>query len=185
MRDLHRAELGPAHRAEVRRLRRLLRQRRVVVGDRRDRVERQVELVAPAELEARLGQSVVAQLRARVALGEVGGVGRDLVGDHALLDVVAVGEAQVLLGRDVAEQGGPGRADGRRANRRRDVVVAWGDVRGQRAQGVEGRLGAPVELLGHVLRDLVERDVAGALVHHLRIKFLKKKNRIEDDNKRG
>ena len=33
-------------------------------------------------------------LGAGVALGQVGGVGRDLVGDHALLDVVAVGQAR-------------------------------------------------------------------------------------------
>ena len=151
----------------MRRLRGLLRQRRIVVGDRRDGVEREVELVAPAELEARLGERVVAELRARVALGEVGRVRGDLVRDHALLDVVAVREAKVLLGRDVAEQRRARRADRRRADRRGDVVVARRDVRRERAQRVEGRLGAPVELLGHVLGDLVERDVARALVHHL------------------
>ncbi len=37
---------------------------------------------------------------------DVGGVGRDLVGDAALLDVVLLGQAQVLLGRDVAEHRG-------------------------------------------------------------------------------
>ena len=146
----------------MRRLRRLLRQRRVVVGDRGDGVKREVELVAPAELEARLGQRVVAQLRARVALGEVGRVGRDLVRNDALLDVVAVGQAEVLLGRDVAEQRGARGANRRGADRARDVVVPRGDVSGQGAQRVEGRLRAPVELFLHVLGDLVQRHVAWA-----------------------
>ena len=37
-------------------------------------VEDEIELIAPAEFEARFGQRVVAQLRAGVALGEVGDV---------------------------------------------------------------------------------------------------------------
>jgi len=51
--DLHRAELGAAHRAEVGGLGAFGGQRLVVVVLRRVGVERQVELVAPAELEAR------------------------------------------------------------------------------------------------------------------------------------
>jgi hypothetical protein len=47
------------------------------------RVEAEVELVVPAEFEARLAQRVVADLRARVALGQIGGVGGELVGDDA------------------------------------------------------------------------------------------------------
>jgi len=62
------------------------------------RVQAEVELVVPAELVARLGERVVADLGAGVALGEVGGVGGELVGDDAFLDVVLVREAQVLLG---------------------------------------------------------------------------------------
>ena len=50
----------------------------------------EVELVLPAKLEARLGQRVVARLRAGMPLGQIRGVGGDLVGDDALLDVVAV-----------------------------------------------------------------------------------------------
>jgi len=40
-----------------------------------DGVEAEVELVFPAELEAGLGEGVVAVLGAGVAFGEVGGVG--------------------------------------------------------------------------------------------------------------
>lgn len=80
----------------MRRLGRLGRQRLVVQGGRRRRVQRQVELVVPAELKAGLGEGVVAEPRAGVTFGQVGGVGGDLVGDDAGLDVVAVGQAQVL-----------------------------------------------------------------------------------------
>src|SRR5215510_7475782 len=52
--DAHGAELRPAHRAEVRRLVRLLGQSLVVELLRRRGVERQVELILPTELEARL-----------------------------------------------------------------------------------------------------------------------------------
>jgi hypothetical protein len=76
----------------------VLGQRLVVVGAGRVGVEGQVELVLPAEVEAGAGEGVVAQLRGRVALGEVGGMGRDLVGDDARLDVVAVREPRCSFG---------------------------------------------------------------------------------------
>jgi hypothetical protein len=62
--DLHRAEVRAAHRAEVRELVRVLGQRLVVELLGLLRIEAEVELVLPAELEARLGQRVVAHLRA-------------------------------------------------------------------------------------------------------------------------
>jgi hypothetical protein len=52
----------------------------------------------PAELEAGLGEGVVAVLGAGVALGEVGGVGGDLVGDDAVLDVLRSGRPRCSLG---------------------------------------------------------------------------------------
>ena len=92
---------------------------------------------------------------------------RDLVGDHAHLDVVAVGQAQVLLRRHVAEHGGAEPADHGGADAGRDVVVARRDVGRERPQRIERRLAALLELLVHVDLDLVHRHVAGALDHHL------------------
>ena len=91
VRDAHGTELRPAHGAEMRHLVPLLRQRRVVEGAGSVRVERQVELVLPAEIEARARERIVTGTRSRVALGEIGGVRGDLVGDDAHLDVVAIG----------------------------------------------------------------------------------------------
>src|ERR1700712_60325 len=68
LRDLHRAEVRAAHRTEMRDLRRILRQRFVVEFARLVRIEAEVELVLPAELEARLRERVVPHLRARMTL---------------------------------------------------------------------------------------------------------------------
>ena len=114
-----------------------------------------------------LRQRVVALLRPRMLLGEVGGVRGDLVGDHPGLHVVPVRQAEVFLGRDVAEHRGAGLRDHGRADRGGDVVVGRRDVGGQRAEGVERRLLAQLLLEPHVLHDLVHRDVPGALDHHL------------------
>ncbi len=95
LRDFHRAEAWAAHRAEVRDFGGLFGQGFVVEFARLVRVEAEVELVFPAELEARLGQRVVANLRAGVPFGEVGGVRGNLVGDDAFLHVVLVRQAQI------------------------------------------------------------------------------------------
>src|SRR3546814_1192852 len=67
-------------------------------------IERQVELVAPAEFKTGLAKRIVANLGGRVALGEVGGMGRELVGDDADLHIIAVGQPEMLLGRDIAKR---------------------------------------------------------------------------------
>src|SRR5262249_22669719 len=58
--DAHGAELRPAHRAELGGLEPLLRQRLVVHRPSRVRIQRQLELTIPVELETRLRQLVVA-----------------------------------------------------------------------------------------------------------------------------
>src|SRR5688572_22232428 len=68
LRDLHRAEMGTTHRAKVRALRGRRRERLVMELARGLRIERQVELIVPAELEPRTRQRVVARLGARVPL---------------------------------------------------------------------------------------------------------------------
>jgi hypothetical protein len=117
-------------------------QRLVVILLRCVGVERQVELVAPAEFEARLAERIVAHLCGGVAFGEVGRVGGELVGHNADLHIVAVGQAQMLLGRDVAEHRRAVPADHRRADAAGDMVISRRDVGGQRPKRVEGRFAA-------------------------------------------
>jgi len=61
-------------------------------------VERQVELVFPPELEARLAHGVVAHLCAGMSLGQVGGVSGYLVGYHAVAHILEIGEGKMFLG---------------------------------------------------------------------------------------
>ncbi len=93
----------------------------------------------------------------------------DAVGHQAFAHVVLVGQAQVFLGRDVAEHRRAEPADHGRTDRGRDVVVAGRDVGGQRAEGVERRFAAHGQLLVHVFLDQVHRHVAGALDHGLHV----------------
>ena len=133
------------------------------------RVQGQVELIFPAKLKARLGQGVVPQLGRRMPLGQVGGVSGDLVGDDAIFHIVLARQSQVFLGGDIAQHGRAVPTNHGRAYGRGDVIVAGGDVRRQRPQGVKRRLSATLQLLLHVLLDQLHRHMAGAFYHHLHI----------------
>ena len=98
-------------------------------------------------------------------------MGCNLVGNQALLHVVAVRQAQVFLGRHVTQHGCAIPADVGRAHGRRDMVVAWRDVGDQRAECVERRFETGFELFVHVLFHQLQRHVAGAFDHHLHIVF--------------
>ena len=153
----------------MRHLVRLLGQGLVMHRPRGLGVEAQVELILPAELEPRPAQRVVADPRRRVALGEIGGVGRDLVGDHPHLHVVPVRQPQMLLRRHVAEHRRAEPADHRRADAAGDMIVSRRDVGGERPQRIERRLAADRQLLVHVRLDLVHRHMARPLDHHLAV----------------
>ncbi len=132
-------------------------------------IEGEAELLVPVEGEAGAAEGVVAVARALAMAGHVRGVGGDLVRDDALLDVLLVGEPEVLLRRHVAEHGrarvaGHGGADGGR-----DVVVAGRDVGDERPQHVERGLVALLDLALDVHGDLVERHVPRPLHHHLHV----------------
>ncbi len=88
--------MRPAHRTEVRQLVRVLGQRLVVELLGLFRIQTEMELVIPTELETRLAQGVVAHLRARMP-GEVGCVRGDLVGHDAVAHVLPIGQTQMLF----------------------------------------------------------------------------------------
>jgi hypothetical protein len=69
---------------------------------RRNRVETEIKLVLPTEFEPCFREGIVAILRTGVALGEVGSVGGNFVGDHPVFDVLPVRQAKVFLRSDVA-----------------------------------------------------------------------------------
>src|SRR5580658_1991702 len=169
VRDAHGAEFRSAHGTEMRHLVPFLGQGGIVEGAGGIRIERQVELVSPTKIKARPRQRVVSGARARVTLGKIRRERCDLVGDNAGLDVVAIRQSQVLLGRDVAQHRRAEPADHGCADGGGDVVVTGCDVSRQRTQGVERRLATDRELLVHILLDLVHRDMSRALDHHLAV----------------
>ena len=153
----------------MRHLGRLLGQGFIVKSPSRIRIQAQVELVFPAELEARLAQRIVADLRTGVAFGKVGSVGSDLVGNDPGFHIIAVGQAQVLLGRDITEHGTAEPADHRRADTRGNVVIARSNIGGQRPQCIERRFVAALQLLVHVLLDQLHGHMTRPFNHHLNI----------------
>ena len=139
-----------------------LRQGLIVKFAGRFRIERQIELVFPAKFEACFADGVVAVLRAGVALGQIGGVGGDLVGDDPVFDVFFVGQSEMFFRRDVTKHGAAVPADHGRADRAGDVIVAGRDVGREGTERVERRFVAPLELFLHVLFDHVHGNVARA-----------------------
>ena len=103
-----------------------------------------MELILPAELIARLTHSVVAVVCAWVSLGEVGRVGCELEGDDTLLDIVLVGQTQVLLAGHVAEHRSATPRNHSTTYGTGYVVIAWGNVSDQRTERVERRFVAKV-----------------------------------------
>jgi len=91
-------EWGPAHRAEMGGLDGGRGEGLVVERAGSVRVEGQVELVFPTEFESGVGHRVVPGLRAGVALGQVGGVGGDLVVITPVLTSPRFGSPRCSLG---------------------------------------------------------------------------------------
>ncbi len=98
-------------------------------------------------------------------------MGRDLVRDDAILDVLLIRQTEMLFRRDVTEHRRSIPADHRGADRACYVIVAGRDVRNQRAERVERRFIADLELLVDVLFDQVHRNVSRSLDHHLDVMF--------------
>ncbi len=96
-------------------------------------------------------------------------MGGEFVGDDADFHIVTIGQAEMFFGRDVAEHGAAEPADHGGADAAGDVIIAGGDVCGERPERVEGGLAADFELLGHVDADLVHGHVAGAFDHDLAV----------------
>ena len=133
----------------------------------RDRIETQVELILPAELEACLAQRIVTILSSRMTLGQVRSMGRNLVSDHPILHVLLVGQTQVFLGSYVAEHRASEPTDHRSPDAAGNVIIARSDIRREWPEGVKRSFLAPLQLLGHVLFNHVHGDMTRAFVHHL------------------
>src|SRR6266481_7047215 len=90
LRDVHRAEFRPAHRAELRLFVEIIGKILIVHLPRRFRIERKFKLFIPIKQESRIAQSVIAVARPRPVPRHVRGVRRNFVRDHALLHVFRI-----------------------------------------------------------------------------------------------
>ena len=180
----NRAEFRPAHRAVLVVGRRMI-DRFLVHFLRRLRIERKLELPRPVEIVPRPAHFVVPVLRMRPMTGHVGGMSGDLVRDHPRPNVVDVRKAQVLFRRDVAEHRNPVVGRERSADGTGDVVVPRPNVADERTEDVERRLVAPLDLVLHVLLDLVHRHVARPFDHNLAPVFPRLEGQLAHDLQLG
>ena len=165
--DAHGAEVGSAHRAELSAVEMSF----AVVFFSAVGVEAEVELVFPAELIARLGEGVVANLRRGMSLGEVSGVGSDFVGNDSDSDVFSVGQREVFFRSDITQHGCAERTDVGSADGRSDVVIAGSDVRDERAESVERCFVTLLDLALHVFGNLLHGDVSRSFNECLDVVF--------------
>mmetsp|Transcript_19699 Transcript_19699/g.32322 ORF Transcript_19699/g.32322 Transcript_19699/m.32322 type:complete len:290 (+) Transcript_19699:94-963(+) len=167
--NLHTAELRSTHGAEVARFGCIRVKSFIVEGTGRHRVQSKVELIVPTELKAGLGQGIVTSLGSRELLGQVSSMSSNLVSNDSSLDIVTIGETQVLLGCNVAKHCSSQRSNVGSSNGRGDMIISWSNISCKGSKGVEGCLVTPIKLIAHVFRNLMERDVTGSLVHYLNI----------------
>src|SRR6266404_4991666 len=103
--------MGTAHRAEMGTLCAFRRESFIMKLSSRVRIEREIELVFPSELESCFRDRVVAVLGAGVTFGKVGSVGGDLVCDYAVFDVFFVRQTEMFFRGDVTQHGATVPAD--------------------------------------------------------------------------
>ena len=126
-------------------------------------VERQVELVAPTELETSLRQGVVADGGSRVSLGQIGRMGGYLIGDDTCTNIVFIRQGQMILGGDVTQHSStqPGYLCATYSTG--DMVITWSNICYDGTEGVERCLVALLQLSLHVFTNLVHGHMSGAL----------------------
>src|SRR3989304_223833 len=88
--NLHATEVRAAHTAKSGEFGMHAGQRLVVVFSGEFRIERQVELVLPAEFEPGFRKCIVPGLSAWMTLGQIGRMGSDLVGDQPFLHIIFI-----------------------------------------------------------------------------------------------
>jgi len=88
------------------------------------RIEREIKLIFPAEIEACPGYGVVAIARARIApLARSAACAAILLGDHTDLHIIPVGQTQVFPSESRKTQ--HGRTETSRSSRRPIAEVMW------------------------------------------------------------
>mmetsp|Transcript_1487 Transcript_1487/g.3133 ORF Transcript_1487/g.3133 Transcript_1487/m.3133 type:complete len:451 (+) Transcript_1487:730-2082(+) len=98
-------------------------------------------------------------------------MGRNLVSDNSSLDIITVGKSQMFLGGDVAKHGGTKSSNVGSTNGTGNVIISGGNISSQGSKGVERGLATPIELVAHVLGNLVKGNMSGSFIHDLDVFF--------------
>ena len=104
-------------------------------------------------------------------LGQIGSMSGNLVGNHAVLHIIAIWQAEMLFRRNIAEHGAAIPADLCRTDTGCDMIIARRNIGSQRPQCIEWCLIAILKLQIHILLDHLHRHMAGPLDHRLHIMF--------------
>ena len=142
-------------------------QRFIVVLDRPSWIETQSKLITPAKFKTGFGKSIVADLSRRVSLGKISSMSSDLISDHALAHVFAIGKPQMLFGSNITKHCTSVPSDLRRTNPGSEMIVPRSNIRRQRPKRIKRCFMTPFDLLLHVLLNQVHRNVARPFIHHL------------------
>ena len=118
-------------------------------------VEREMELIAPAELKTCLRQSIVAYGSTGVSLCQIGCVGGYLIGNDSCTYIFLIRQRKVLLRSYIAQHGGAKPSYLRSTNGTGNMVVAGSNIGNNRTKCVERSLVALVELALHILTYLM------------------------------
>ena len=132
-------------------------------------VEREMELVAPAEIKTGFREGIVADGGSGMSFRHIGGMGSYLIGNDTCAYIIFIGKRQVLLRGDVAQHCGAKPCYLRTTDGAGDMVVAGGDVGDDGTEGVEGGLVALLQLALHILTDFMHGHMARTLDEGLHI----------------
>ena len=124
------------------------RQGLIMILSGRVRIERQMELSRQRNSN-RAGSGRRRAAVPRMALAR-SAAWQPALGDDADIDVVTIGQAEMLFRRHITKHGSAEPADHGGADRAGNMVVAGRDIGGQRPERVEGRFATGLDLLVHM-----------------------------------
>src|SRR5574344_302618 len=133
------------------------------------RIKREVELIFPSEVITCLAQRVVTDTGTGMTFGYIGSMGGNLISDDAVAHILLVGQGKMFLGCYITEHRRPQPSYQSSSDGTGDMVVARGNIRHQRAEGIKRSLMAFFQLACHILTYLLHRHMSGTFNKGLHI----------------
>src|SRR3990172_668681 len=134
-------------------------------------IERELELLLPVKVPARLAHFLITQSPFFGILIHIADISRDLCSLHSLANIVLIRESQMLCRRDIADQVRAEAARLRRSDGRSDMVEARRHVRGYGAEHIVGSAATHPFLELDVALDLIQGHMTRPFDKHLASHF--------------